>query len=61
MKDERDSHSPSDPAPVSSDEGHADAARLWRAPTVTRVSLEQTLFGLGSPTDLSSTGAITGA
>jgi hypothetical protein len=51
MKAERDSHSRSDLSPVSPDEGHDDAARPWRAPTVTRVSLEQTLFTPGSATD----------
>jgi hypothetical protein len=48
MKDERDSDSLSD---LSPDDGHADAARPWRAPTVTRMSLEQTLFFSGSITD----------
>jgi hypothetical protein len=56
MKAERDSHSLSDPLPVSTDEGHADASRPWRAPTVTRMSLEQTLFDLGSVID-GSTGS----
>jgi hypothetical protein len=55
MKDERDSDSLSD---LSPDDGHADAARPWRVPIVTRVSLAQTLFGPGSPTDISTTGAV---
>jgi hypothetical protein len=60
MKDERESHSPSDPSPVSSDEGHADAARPWRAPTVTRVSLEQTLSNTGSGGDATAPGSTPG-
>jgi hypothetical protein len=51
MKDERESHSLPDVSSVSSDDGHAEAARSWRAPTVTRMSLEQTLFFSGSITD----------
>jgi hypothetical protein len=51
MKDERESRSLQDVPPVSLDDGHAEAARSWRAPTVTRMSLEQTLFFTGSITD----------
>jgi hypothetical protein len=51
MKDEQERHSPSDLSPVSPDEGHDDVSRLWRAPTVTRVSLERTLFTPGSGSD----------
>jgi hypothetical protein len=51
---EQESHSVSD---LSPDKAHDGASRPWRAPTVTRVSLEQTLFFSGSPTDLSISGA----
>jgi hypothetical protein len=52
MKADQESHSPSDRPPVPSDERPDDAARpAWRAPTVTRISLEQTLTGTGTPND----------
>jgi hypothetical protein len=52
MKADQESHSPSDRPPVPSDERPDDAARpAWRAPTVTRISLEQTLAQGGTPND----------
>jgi hypothetical protein len=51
MNSEQESHSLSDLSPVSPDEGRTDSPRPWRAPTVTRVSLEQTLFTPGSMVD----------
>ena len=62
MKDDRESHSPSDLLPVPSGERPDDAARpTWRAPTVTRISLEQTLAGAGSPTDALVSGTVPSA
>lgn len=54
MKYEQESHSVSD---LSPDDGQAEASRLWRAPIVTRVSLDQTLFFSGSPNDFSFSGS----
>jgi hypothetical protein len=52
MKDDRESHSPSDRPAVPSDERADNAARpTWRAPTVTRITLEHTLASGGSPND----------
>jgi hypothetical protein len=52
MKADQESRSPSDVPPASSDGRPDDAAHpTWRAPTVTRISLEQTLTGPGSQLD----------
>jgi hypothetical protein len=57
MKNEQERHSVSVVSRVSSAVGHDDASRPWRAPTVTRVSLEQTLSNVGSGGDATAPGS----
>jgi hypothetical protein len=62
MRSERDGHSQPVARLVSDERGAegATAPQAWRAPTITRLSLERTLDFSGTHTDLNMTGSTIG-
>ena len=54
------SESGSHASPRGSDADDTGTTRPWRAPVVTRLSVERTLFTRGSPTDLGGSGSTGG-